>query len=593
MAGNLQRYNMANYQKSKFKDTKFGGTDGITTPAGATGDRPATPELGTMRYNTDLGFMEQYNATGWAGIDAPPTVTGFSGIINEDTDSTITVNGTNFKSGSTVAITGPAVNNVDRTLSTTYVASNELTVQTNSSAVNFVGGESFGIKVTNPSGLSALLEPAGNIDRDPVWSTGAGTVATIFDDNGNYSPITTLGANDPDGTGVTFTETTSTLSAAGMTLNSNGTITGNPENVTGSTTVTFTANATSNTQSVPRTFNIIVNPYPDGDTAARAFSTMDEIADIGYTGVQTLWTTLGGRVAAFRVNIDFETANGPWLQNRLVIPSAYALNGTENSICSVGYTANNSNNAFKDSSGGSTYNFTSIPDRNSASSTRLETMLGISSTGGFATGTSGGSSGQVGGVAYYNFGEAANFTAEQQFALYAQINRLSPHTPMWGANGDSDQQTGTGPGVAWDNSSIPSNGSNAHVMVIGAEYTTNVGNYGNSSSDWHKITTVFGHNQESVIEFWTEDTRNEYANGSKSSRLSGGTPSGLEYTQFGVKGSYGGNNELRGSGIYPKAFRGYTGSGGGVAWGYYPSDHARTAGGGNYPFVFLTKDYTV
>ena len=330
-----------------------------------------------------------------------------------------------------------------------------------------------------------------------------------------------------------------------------------------------------------------------GLTASNPFATMSEIAG-RYTGVQTLWTTLGGRVPAFRVNIDFETANGPWLQNRLVIPSAYALDGTENSICSVGYTANNSNNVFKDQSGGTTYDFTSIPDRNSASSTRLETMLGVSSNGGFATGTSGGSSGDIGGVAYYNFGEAQNFTAAQQFALYAQINRLSPHTPMWGANGDSDTTSGgSAPGVAWDNSSLPTNGSFQHLMAIGAEFTTNVNNYGNNSADWHKITTVFGNNQQSVIEFWTEDTRNEYANGSKANRLSGGTPSGLEYTEFGVKGSYGGNDELRGSGIYPKAFDGYTGSGGGAAWGYYPSDHARTAGGGNYPFVFLTKDYTV
>ena len=64
---------MANYSKSKNKNTVFGGTDAIIVPTGGTADRSGT-ELGQVRYNTDLGFLEQYNATGWAGIDAPPTV---------------------------------------------------------------------------------------------------------------------------------------------------------------------------------------------------------------------------------------------------------------------------------------------------------------------------------------------------------------------------------------------------------------------------------------------------------------------------------------------------------------------------------------
>ena len=171
---------MANYQTSKYKNTKFGGADGIEIPKGGTADRAGT-ELGQLRYNTDLGFMEQYNATGWAGIDAPPTVSNVTGTINEDTDSTITITGSNFKSGSTVAITGPGVNNIDRALSTTFVSSTELTAATNASSVSYVGGASFNVKVTNPSGLSAVIEPAGTIDRDPAWTTSAGSLGTFYD----------------------------------------------------------------------------------------------------------------------------------------------------------------------------------------------------------------------------------------------------------------------------------------------------------------------------------------------------------------------------------------------------------------------------
>ena len=594
---------MANYQKSKFKDTQFGGSDGIVTPKGATGDRPGAPELGTMRYNQDLGFMEQYNATGWAGIDAPPTVTGITGTVNEDTDSTITVQGTNFKAGSTVAITGPGVNNVERAVSTTFVGSNELSVQTNAASVNFVAGASFGIKVSNPSGLSALLEPAGNIDSDPLWSTGAGNIATVNDEHDTPSPVATLSATDPDGTSVTYTETTSTLSAAGMTLNSNGTITGNPNNVTGATTVTFDATANSNGQSVPRTFNIIINPYPDGDSAARAFSTMDEIANIGYTGVQTLWTTLGGRVSAFQVNIDFATPNGPWLQNRMIAPSGYRVSNVNNSMIGVSNSTGNESGHNKDQSRSGVnslrnYDISSIPDNNGTSN-RIQNIMGFgSNSSGFATGTSGGNSGSVGGIQYYNFGTGSAFTAAQQFALYAQINQLSPHTPIVAWNSDSDNQQFGDTGVPWDNSSVPSNGTYSHMMVIGAEYTTNTGNFGNTDADWHKLTIYSSGEQTGCLDIWTHNTWNTTTN--ESGRTVGRNPlsgytniAGLEYTQLGTKGSYGGNNELRGSGIYPKAFRGYTGSGGGCAWGYYPSNLAAGAGGGNYPNVFLTKDYTV
>ena len=174
---------MTDYSKAKYSgkatDPKFLGSEGIVMPQGTTAERPGSPELGTLRYNTQLGFMEQYNATGWAGIDAPPTVTNLTGTISADTDSIITVSGSNFKSGSTVTVTGAGVNNLDRVLATTFVNSSTLTAATNASAVNYVGGASFNIKVSNPSGLSAVLEPAGTIDRSPSWNTGAGSLGTF------------------------------------------------------------------------------------------------------------------------------------------------------------------------------------------------------------------------------------------------------------------------------------------------------------------------------------------------------------------------------------------------------------------------------
>lgn len=250
---------MSNIRDFKNKNTRFTGTDSVELPKGTTAERSGT-ELGQLRYNTDLGFMEQYNSSGWAGIDAPPVVTNLSGTVNEDSDSTITVSGSNFKSGSQIAITGAGVSDIDRSLSTTFVNSSELTAATNASSVSFVGGAQFGVKVTNPSGLSASLDPAGTIDRDPTWSTGAGSLGTVSDSE-RSSKTFTLSASDPDGSGsITYSVVSGSL-PSGASLNSTSGVISGFNAVGSNTTSTFTVRATSSvgSQTADRQFSITVN----------------------------------------------------------------------------------------------------------------------------------------------------------------------------------------------------------------------------------------------------------------------------------------------------------------------------------------------
>ena len=250
---------MSNRRDFTKKNPRFTGTGAIEVPTGATGERP-TGVTGQLRYNNDLGFLEQYNATGWAGIDAPPTVTNITGTINEDTDSTITINGTNFKSGSIVYVEGPAVSNSSRALSTTYVGSSQLTANTNASSQGFVGGTQFNIKVVNPSGLSAVLDPGGTVDRDPVWSTPAGSVATIYDQSRTGVSIQ-LTANDPDGGTITYTIASGSL-PSGLSLGTNGIISGTASAVGSDTTSNFTVTATSSvgSETADRAFSITIKP---------------------------------------------------------------------------------------------------------------------------------------------------------------------------------------------------------------------------------------------------------------------------------------------------------------------------------------------
>jgi hypothetical protein len=250
---------MGNYSRYKYVNTVFADTDAIVVPNGTTAERLGT-ELGQIRYNTDIGLVEVYAAGGWQPLDAPPAVTSISGTINENTNSTITVLGSGFKTGSTVGITGAAVNGIQRNLATTFVSSTSLTAATNAAVVNYVGGQVFNVKVTNSSGLSGELTNAGTVDRDPVWVTPAGSLGTVFDSN--RSRTFQLSANDPDaGATITYSIISGSLPPGGSLNTSTGLISG-PYNAVGSnTTSSFTVRATSSqgSETADRAFSITVN----------------------------------------------------------------------------------------------------------------------------------------------------------------------------------------------------------------------------------------------------------------------------------------------------------------------------------------------
>ena len=150
----------------------------LIVPKGTQLQRPASPITGMVRYNTDLGLPEFYTGSGWSPIAPNPSITTVTGTINQDNNTTITVNGTNFTNGAIVSISGAATSGSQRDLVTSFVNSGQVTAQTNANIVNFIGNASFDVKITNPSGLSAILAAAGVVDRDPVWATSAGSIGT-------------------------------------------------------------------------------------------------------------------------------------------------------------------------------------------------------------------------------------------------------------------------------------------------------------------------------------------------------------------------------------------------------------------------------
>jgi hypothetical protein len=48
-------------------------TDGILLPQGSSAQRPSSPPVGTLRWNTDLNSIEYYTASGWTTSFASST----------------------------------------------------------------------------------------------------------------------------------------------------------------------------------------------------------------------------------------------------------------------------------------------------------------------------------------------------------------------------------------------------------------------------------------------------------------------------------------------------------------------------------------
>ena len=241
---------------AKLDDTAGGlllpGTQYVHVPVGTTAQRPSSPENGHLRYNTQFARLEQYAGGAWQAIDSPPAIAtlAYSGS-NTATDpaggETVTITGSNFQTGGTVTIGGTAATSVSIV---------------SSSTVTFVApaktAGDYNVVFTNSNGLSANFINGISYNGTPAFSTAAGNVGTIIEDD--VMPTITIVAAEPDGGTLAFSVTSGAL-PTGVSLGSaNGQLTGTPNtNVTSNTTFNFTVTATDDeNQTNSRAFNLIV-----------------------------------------------------------------------------------------------------------------------------------------------------------------------------------------------------------------------------------------------------------------------------------------------------------------------------------------------
>ena len=57
------------------QNTVFNSTGAVTVSSGTTAERPGSPVVGMLRYNTTLSKYEVYTSAGWAFLGALRTIT--------------------------------------------------------------------------------------------------------------------------------------------------------------------------------------------------------------------------------------------------------------------------------------------------------------------------------------------------------------------------------------------------------------------------------------------------------------------------------------------------------------------------------------
>jgi hypothetical protein len=199
-----------------------------------------------------------------------------------------------------------------------------------------------------------------------------------------------------------------------------------------------------------KSFNIITRVGFDGLEASSAFETLDQLVDKGYTGIQTLWTTLGGVVLPFQVQVNFNDGGIPHIGMSFDFSGSVwgdaqvgdsVANGGYNNENMVGTTVTTSSNvgSFKWDGSGSNGNIN----------------VGFGTQAGFEIigktnwdGNYYNQSYKVHGpynINYTNPVTNTNFTSEQMSALRNMITDISSKTPYVAWHGDTDGQYPTNP----------------------------------------------------------------------------------------------------------------------------------------------------
>ncbi len=220
-------------------------------PFGVNSARPSNPQPGQPYFNGQENRLELYTQAGmWQNVVAEtPGVISVQGVVTDTaTTNTITISGANFAAGAIASIIGS--NNVEIIANTTTVNSiAEIVATFNAISAQY---EPYDVKVVNTSNLYGILTDGLYVNQTPSWNTTAGSLGTFSEGS---SVSIQLSATDPEGTTLSYTVTSGAL-PSGVTISSNGLISGTLPGISTNTTYSFTVTASDGVNTAVRTFTI-------------------------------------------------------------------------------------------------------------------------------------------------------------------------------------------------------------------------------------------------------------------------------------------------------------------------------------------------
>lgn len=227
-----------------------------------------------------------------------PSISTIKGAIFQGYDSELTLGGTGFQPGCVVQIEGAAVGSMDVKavkLVTERKSDTVVVARTAAAKTAYKPLAAFNVRITNPTGLTAVRTGVGKVDAAVQWSTKAGALG-VFTIGVDKAPASFgVAAKDGNGGEAVSYKLTSGKLPAGLSLDTKtGKITGNPS---AADAQSFEIGAISSGQPalvVKRTFSIKI-----GKLVMKAFSFTKKLENFkvpaGVTKLKvSLWGAGGG-----------------------------------------------------------------------------------------------------------------------------------------------------------------------------------------------------------------------------------------------------------------------------------------------------------
>ena len=262
-----------------------GNLNVINVKRGTTAERPNSATAGDQYYDTTLNALYNYTSAGWVKVsqDPAPAIISISPTVAPVAGTSITINGSGFKSGALVKFIG----NNGTEYSATSVTVTSLALMTAVTPQLSVANEPYSVKVTNVDNQYGIANAVLDAGGTPSWVTASGNIKTLKENTALSA--TSVSATDPDGTAIIYSS--SNLPAWASLNSSTGAITGTTPSVSSSTTYSFDITASDGTNTSSRAFNIVVQPNV---VLTNLVTHLDASNSSSYSGSGSTWFDISG-----------------------------------------------------------------------------------------------------------------------------------------------------------------------------------------------------------------------------------------------------------------------------------------------------------